>query len=231
MPTSNDEIISRALLEALKADISEYEKLPDHKFSRRFKSKMKKTISEYLSIVRESSEKNVSLKRKIVLAFLAVIFMLFITGAALTIYKLWDYYRFDDYGLYTIFNIDGGGDFPTELEERYEIGEDLSGFSKNVLTDENFNYWVEYKSCDGNITISFEQYVKDAAQNMLLNTEKAVDEPIETEVKGYRGVFFQTRYCNMILIWDVGDYIISLSATGISKNELFSLAETVKKVE
>jgi len=42
MLTEYDKIISTALMEALQADISEYEKLPDHKFSHRFKSKMKK---------------------------------------------------------------------------------------------------------------------------------------------------------------------------------------------
>ena len=231
MSMNNNEIISKALWNALQADISEYEKLPDHKFSHRFKSKMKKTISDYLSPATKPYEKSIPLKRKIVLAFLVVILLLFMTGAVLTVYKLWNYYHFEDYGLYSILNIDSGGNFPAELEEHYKIGTDMSGFTENVLTDEYFNYWVEYKSPDGNITISFEQYAKDAVQNMLLNTENAVDEPTEAEVNGHRGVFFQTRYNNMVLIWDIGDYIISLSTTGIGKNELFSLAESVQKVE
>lgn len=231
MSIDNNEIISKALWNALQADISEYEKLPDHKFSHRFKFKMKKMISDYLSPVTKPSEKSIPIKRKIVLAFLVVILLLFMTGAVLTVYKLWNYYHFEDYGLYSILNIDSGGDFPAELEEHYKIGADMSEFTENVLTDEYFNYWVEYKNLNGNITISFEQCVKDAVQNMLLNTENAVDEPTETEVNGHHGVFFQTRYNNMVLIWDVGDYIVSLSATGISKNELFSLAESVQKVE
>ncbi len=42
MPTYNDEMIAKALSEALAADIIEYQKIPDHKFSRRFRLKMKK---------------------------------------------------------------------------------------------------------------------------------------------------------------------------------------------
>lgn len=226
-----DKIISTALMEALEADISEYEKLPDHKFSYRFRSKMKKTISDYLSPVTEPSEKSIPLKRKIIMALLAVILLLFTTGAALTVYKLWNYYHLEDYRLYSILNIDGNGIFPDELKERYAVGADMSEFTKNVYLDEYFGYGVEYKSSDENIQINFEQSVKEAVQNILLNTEDALKPPIEEEVNGCRGIFFETKGESMVLIWDVGDYIIYLSATGIGKNELFSLAETVQKVE
>lgn len=231
MSMSNDEIISKTLWELLQSDISEYEKLPDHKFSHRFKSKMKKMISNYLSHANEPSEKSIPLKRKITLVFLAIILMLFMMGAALTVYKLWNYYHFEDYGLYSILNIDSSGNFPTKLEERYEIGTDMSGFTKNVYLDESFIYGVEYKSLDKTVQINFEQSVKDAVQNMLLNTEDAIVTPTEVEINGHRGIFFETRYETMTLIWDMGDYIIYLSSSGIGKNNLFSLAKTVQKVE
>lgn len=231
MSMNNNEMISKALCEALATDINEYKKIPDHKFSRRFRSKMKRLIARPFPITNGASERHIPSKKRIVIALIAVLLSLFLMGAALVEYKLWNYYRVEDYGLYSILNIDDSGDFPTELEERYRIGADMSEFTERVLTDEYFNYWVEYKSPDGIITINFEQYVKDAIQNIHLNTENAIDDPTETEVNGCRGVFIQTRYDNMVLIWDVGDYIISLLATGISKNELFSLAETVQKVE
>ncbi len=231
MSMSNNEIISRALWEALQSDISEYEKLPDHKFSHRFKSKMKKMISNYLSPVTEPSEKSIPLKRKITLVFLAIILMLFMMGAALTVYKLWNYYHFEDFSLYSILNIDSSGNFPAELVERYEIGADMSEFTKNVYLDEFFSYCVEYKSLDGTVQINFEQSVKDAIQNMLLNTEDANVMPTEVEINGCRSIFFETRYETMVLIWDVGDYIIYLSSYGVGKNDLFSLAKTVQKVE
>lgn len=234
MLTDHDKIISTALMEALKADMSEYEKLPDHKFSYRFKSKMKKTISDYLSPaikLIEPSKKSIPLKRGIILALLAVILLLFTTGAALTFYKLWNYYYIEDYGFYSIFNIDSNGNFPTELKERYAIGADMSGFIENVYIDEYFIYGVEYKSPDEKIQINFEQCVKEAVQNELINTEDALVPPVEEDVNGCRGIFFETKAESMCLIWDVGDYIIHLSALGIGKNELFLLAETVQKIE
>lgn len=231
MPTYNNEMIAKALSEALAADIIEYQKIPDHKFSRRFRSKMKKLIARPFPITNDASERHIPLKKRMVIALIAVLLSLFLMGAALVVYKLWNYYRVEDYRLYSILNIDSSGDFPIELEERYMIGADMSEFTERVLTDEYFNYWVEYKSPDGIITVNFEQYVKEAVQGMLLNTENAVDDPTETEINGHRGVFFQTRYDNMVLIWDVGNYIISLSATGVRQNELFSLANSVQKVE
>lgn len=231
MSTYNNEIIAKALREALIADINEYEKIPDHKFSRHFKLKMKRLIARPFPITNDASERHIPSRKRIAIALIAVLLSLFLMGAALVAYKLWNYYHVEDYRLYSILNIDGNSDFPTELEERYMIGADMGEFTENVLTDEYFNYWVEYKSPDGIITINFEQYVKEAVQGMLLNTENAVDKPAETEVNGHRGVFFQTRYGNIVLIWDVGDYIIKLSATGIGKNKLFSIAESVQKVE
>ena len=231
MSMNNNEIISKALWNALQEDISEYEKLPDHKFSHRFKSKMKKMISDYLSPATKPYEKSIPLKRKIVLAFIVVILLLFMTGAILTVYKLWNYYRFEDYGLYSILNIDSGGNFPAELEEHYKIGADMSEFTENVYLDESFMYCIEYKSLDETVQINFEQSVKDAIQNMLLNTEDAIEMPTEVEINGCRGIFIETRYETMVLIWDVGDYIIYLSSSGIGKNDLFSLAKTVQKVE
>lgn len=231
MLTDQDKIISMALTEALEADIAEYEKLPDHKFSHRFNSKMKKMFSRYSPPTIMPSEKSAPLKRKIIIALLMVIMLLFTTGAALTVYKLWNYYQLEDHGLYSILNIDKSGSYPTELKERYAVGADLSGFTKKVYLDEYFGYGEEYKSSDKNIQINFEQCVKDAVQNILLNTENALTEPAETEVNGCRGIFFETKNKTIVLIWNVGDYIIYLSASGIGKNELFLLAETVQKAE
>ncbi len=229
---NNDEMISRALQSVLATDIAEYEKIPDHKFSHRFNTKMKKLIYCQPLPTMESSSKYVPLRKRVTAVILAVILMLLLMGAALTAYKLWDYYKMDDYSLYTVFNIsDSLGDYPTELKERYALCVDLSDFNENVLLDEYFNYWVEYENNDGTIKIGFEQRTKESIQNIHLNTEDAIVMPMEVEVNGCRGIFFETKYESMILFWDVGDYIISLDGKGISKDELFSLAKFVQKVE
>jgi len=133
--------------------------------------------------------------------------------------------------LYSILNIDSNGNFPTELKDRYAVGADMSGFTENVYVDEYFIYGVEYKSSGKKIQINFEQCTKEAVQNELINTEDALVPPAEEEVNGCRGIFYETKAESMCLIWDVGDYIIHMSASGISKNELYALAETVQKVE
>ena len=55
--------------------------------------------------------------------------------------------------------------------------------------------------------------------------------PTELEVRGIKYIFYQTKYGDMVLIWDIGDYIIEVGAYGFSKDELILMAESVHKVE
>lgn len=55
--------------------------------------------------------------------------------------------------------------------------------------------------------------------------------PKEVKVNGCNGIYYATKYGNQTLIWDNGDYLITLTARGIGENELFELAKFVQKVE
>ena len=179
----------------------------------------------------KTENKQITLKRKLVVAFLVVLISAFIAGCASLAYYLWNHFKVEDYGLYSLLNITDIENAPTSLEKHYEIGVDMSGYSQNVVLDEFFDYWVEYKNIDETIVISLDQYTKESCQNVLLNTENAVVMPTETEVMGCRGIYFETYYGGKVLIWDNGDYIFELHGNGISQEELFALAESVRKVD
>lgn len=105
----------------------------------------------------------------------------------------------------------------------------MSEFTENVILDDELTYFVEYEDKEKGIKVSFKQDTKHGV-TMMLNT-KDKDPPIKVTVNGCNGIYYESKYGNPVLIWDTGDYLIDLSAHGVGKNELFSLAKFVQKVE
>lgn len=223
---TNDEKITKALEQTLNNDIAEYEKLPDHKFSRGFDRKMKKLFREELG---EKSVSHICVRRKLPISVIIIISVFLLMGAATTTYVLLNNFRLQDRGLYTLLHITDVEGCPTTLEERYRLIADLSGFTENVISDDEIMYFVEYENKENNIKISFQQITKHGL-TMMLNTEDK-DPPVEVIVNDYNGIYYSTKYGSSVYIWDNGDYLIELSAYGIGQNELFSLTNFVQKVE
>ena len=227
---TEDEIFAAALQETMLADIAEYEKEPYHKFSHKFERKMKKLFLQQTATPK-TENKRIPLKRKLTVALLVVLISAFVAGCASLAYYLWNKFKIEDYGLYSLLNLTDIENAPTSLEERYEIGADMSVYSENILTDESFHYWAEYSNHENTVIISFMQYTKEVCQNVVLNTEDAIVMPTEVSVNNCNGIFYQTYYGAMVLIWDNGNYVLNLSVNGISQDELFTLAESVRKVD
>lgn len=223
---TNDEKITKALEQALYDDIAEYEKLPDHKFSRGFDKKMKRLIRNELET--ETSAAHARVGRRLPIAVIVIIATFLLMGAAATTYYLWNNFCVQDRGLYSLLNITDVENCPKTLEERYELMADLNGFTKTIISDEPFAYDVEYDNDEKNIHIAFSQSIKSAVY--ALNTEDKAP-PVEVTVNGYNGIYYETKYGNHEIIWVTDDYLLDLSVRGIGKDELFSLARFVQKVE
>lgn len=132
-----------------------------------------------------------------------------------------------DRGLYSLLNITNVESCPKTLEEHYRLTADLSGFTENVIDNDELSYFVEYNNTN-NIHIAFSQNIKTAAY--ALNTESK-NPPVEVKINGCNGVYYETKHGTHILIWDTGDYLIDIEGNGIGKDDLFSLAKFVQKVE
>lgn len=223
---TNDEMFEMALKQALDEEIAECEKFPDHKFSHDFDRKMKRLFHE-----KSAAEKTIEcsrVRKKLPIAVIVIISLFLFTGAAVTTYVLWHNFRLQDRGLYTLLNITDIENCPSTLEDRYELMADLSDFTKTIISDEPFAYDVEYDSDEKNIHIVFSQNIKHMIY--ALNTEE-MNLPIKVTVNGCNGIYYETKYGSHVYIWDTGDYLIELSAHGIGKDELFSLAKFVQKIE
>ena len=96
-----DKLIAKALLNDLEKDIDQYNSLPDHHFSLRFKRKMRKLLSGGTnSLVLKTP--HFSFRKSMKLALIVLVTAL-ITGAAFAAYKLWDNYRIRDMRTYSFF--------------------------------------------------------------------------------------------------------------------------------
>lgn len=227
---NNDQLIALALQNDFDAELAVCDGMPEHRFSLRFRRRMRKLLG---GGVPEWETKPVPLRKAVTLAIITVILLAFLTGATLLIYKMWDKFQLHDVGEHSFLvalDIEGA---PTTLEEKYRLGIDLSGYSENVLSDDEYEYWAEYHELNGNRVIGFSQSVKDSYQDesYWLYTEDAMVMPTEIVVNNWKGFYMQSKYGDMGLILDCGDYIIELGTYGFSKDELISMAETVHKVE
>ena len=114
---------------------------------------------------------------------------------------------------------------PTTLEEIYEITYNLNDFKIDCYDENEYSRRIIYVK-DG-IAIYFLQETKKM-YNHDVNTEDA--EILTMDINGHEAIYFidNNDYCN--IIWDNGDYIISLGSN-IDENILIEMAKSVQKVE
>ena len=79
---SEDEVSALVLKMQLNADIDEYSRLPDHKFSMRFERKMKKLLAASKDNSFEWHGLHIPLRKAFVIALASVILTAILTGAS-----------------------------------------------------------------------------------------------------------------------------------------------------
>ena len=115
---------------------------------------------------------------------------------------------------------------PDSIETIYAITSGLDKYTISFQEQDVISNDTVYEDEDGH-TIDFCQYVKSAYDTMI-NAENAVIETIE--INGKEAMIYRDNHNYYIIIWDIGDYIITINSN-ISKDELISIADSVQKVE
>lgn len=114
---------------------------------------------------------------------------------------------------------------PSTIEDIYEITYDLSGFTIDYEDHDDYSRYTTYSKND--TVLYFNQFVK-GIYDQNVNTE---DTEISTLIiNGYEVICFQDNHQYYHLIWDNGDYIISL-VSNLSEDALINIAKSVQKVE
>lgn len=116
-------------------------------------------------------------------------------------------------------------DSPETIEDIYEITYDMSNYSVDYEERNEIFYNIIYSN--ENITVNYDQWIK-SEYDILLNTENA---DIETlMINGYEAIYYLDNHNYHHIIWDNGDYIISLGSN-IGKTALIEIADSVQKAE
>ena len=212
--------ISDALTEEYVFSIPEYE---DHVFSKAFEEKMHKLIKRrskpYYQII------NTAAKRVACIAVVVIIASMTTILSVKALREAFFGFFVDVFEKFSVVQSAESDSSPVRIDDIYEITCDMSGYDIDFKDDSDYNLQTIYKNNDK--IIIFKQSVK-SAYDMNMNTEEAKIENIA--VNEYTGVYYTDNHAYATIIWDNGDYIISVGSN-ISKNELIKIAESVKKVE
>lgn len=197
--------------------------IEEHDFSPEFDKKMEKLINRrkkpYFKMINTMSKK---------VACVAGVFLIASSVTIMSVDALRN--RIADLFVkqskdHSIIRYEGNDISPSSIEDIYEITYDLSGFEVIGNECNDFRRFTAYAKDD--TAIYFKQYVKEF-YDVNVNTEDA--ELSTITINGHEAIYFLNNLQYYHLIWDNGDYIISLSSN-IGKDALIDIAESVKKVE
>lgn len=222
MPNEN---FKKALSDALKADYEDsIPNIEEHKFSPKFEKKMRRLINRrnkpYYRIINTVGKRVACALFAFLVASSVTVLSVKALRETVADFFISIYEKFS-----TIKSVDETGTAPETIEDIYKITYDLSGFTIDYEDYDDYGRNTTYVKDD--IIIFFEQFVKDF-YDVNANTE---DAEISTYViNGNEAIYFQDNHQYHVLIWDSGDYIISLSSN-IGKDALIEIAESVQKAE
>ena len=221
--------IKLALENTMNRQIAEYENdLETYVFSHRFEKRMNKLIK---SMGRGSFvffNRRIPLRKAVQLAFIIIILAVLAVAAYAVI--SWSSFKVEEYDIYSLLNVTDISDAPLTLEERYEIGADLSEYESEVLLDNYFMVDTYYTNLyNKSKFFEFCQMTKDSFVNIRIDTENALQKPTLIEVNGSIGLYVQHQNGSHFIFWDNGDYFIEVSASSeFGINELISICNSVQ---
>ena len=218
-------IIEKALNEVYQLEMSEIESLPNHKFSLKFRKKMKRILRESNAPRNCTSENNIAKvfrrKKTFRLVLVAVLLMAFLTACAATVRYVYDRFVREEHATYSMMMSIEDEDAPTEILEKYDIGRDMSGYERIVVEDDEIGRLIEYNR--GHKFVTFNQELKCNYSSVRLNTEDAT--VTETYVDGVQAICL-SREDGYGIIWDNGFYVLTVWGN-LSEKEIMEIANSV----
>lgn len=195
----------------------------EHEFSPKFEKKMKKLINRrnkpYYKIINSAG------KRAACAAVIALVSSSVMIMNADAFKIAFSNFSVSTYEKYSDIRPVEDPDAPTSIEEFYEITYNIDDFEISYSRQNEYSNHITYKK--GDTVIYFEQYTKDM-YNPSVNTERA--EITIIYINGHEAIYFVDNHDYCSIIWDNGDYIISLGSN-IGENTLIDIANSVQKVE
>ena len=215
----------KTLYEALASEyeIAMQDVADEHEFSPEFEKKMKELINRrnkpYYKIINTAGKRIACIAMIVLIASSVTIMNVEALRNAFSDFFVNTYKKFS-----TVRPVEDDS-APTTLEEIYEITYNINDFE--IIDNEEDEYRRDIFYLKDDTVIYFSQETKKK-YNHDVNTEEA--EILTIDINGHEAIYFIDNNNYYHIIWDNGDYIISLSSN-ISENVLIEIAKSVKKVE
>ena len=202
--------------------------LPAHKFSLRYKLKKKALIKAYEQRREKGTDiqttfRRLRLRQQIRIAVLIGLSVLLLTGAGVYITHHFGGLTAKQYDTHTMMYVEDP-DAPEMLLEHFRIAYDLSGFSKEIMCDDDREYWEIWEDNDRYISFSYET---KHGIGMRMNTEGSSVTYID--INGYEAFYYIAHDTVHCLTWDNGDYLFSFDFAGIDYEMGIEIAKSIKQ--
>lgn len=219
-----NEIFKRAIFDALTPEYDNaVPEMDNHNFSSEFEQKMSRLIKRrnkpYFMFINTLGKRVACI---IIGIFIASSLTIMSVEALRNAFVDFFMNIFEKYSIVKSIDTD---ESPQTIEDIYEITYDLSDYSYDLWVCDDSCRLTEYTN--GEIYINFEQYTKNE-YDMHLNTENADIERMM--INNHEAIYYVDNHNYNHIIWDNGDYIISLNSN-IVLNVLIDIANSVQKVE
>lgn len=201
------------------------------KIFRLYKQNVGKLYSENARLPSVSERKFVLTPRRVLLLVM-IVFLAAFTGCSVH-YIVTNSFRgavYSDNAKLFNFNLE---DCPAEIEEKYylpDIPEEYEVLLKTSCPLDEYIYYMDNKTGK---YIAFGQYVKDKSISFNFDFDTEKGEMTEADINGHKGIlldFSSEGQDYAYLIWDCGDYILTIDSN-LAKEELLNLAKSAKTLE
>lgn len=223
-----DVIISAIIKENISTYIPESElDYTPHNFSTRYRRKMNKLMGKP-----SYSLRNITPKKLITILTAAIIAACIASMSIGAVREAFIKFITEIFETHTEVQTVTDDNVPLDFTDIYEITMDMSDFELSSCIENYLSRTYIYQN--EHCIINFSQYIKEY-YDASVNTEGYEAETIN--VTSYEGIYIDMNNQNgKIVIWDNGDYVLSISVSydselEFSKDELKTLAESVQKAE
>ena len=217
---TNDEKIAIALKSDYLSELSVYEMLPNSRIRSGFDRRMKKMINEsYTDTAKTVRHRRVKLRLAIAVIIAATAALA--TGGTILL-KHWDTFAVKENDKYSVILISDAENSPQCITRYYEPDLDKTAYATRLIEKTEYAYIVEYINKHGKQLI-FTQCTRSQMENAQIPPEKV-------ELGDKSAMYCVSKKGMAFLVWDNGEYMFHITATGFGRDELFRTAMSIKEL-
>lgn len=150
------------------------------------------------------------------------------TGGTILL-KHWDTFAVKENDKYSVILISDAENSPQCITRYYEPDLDKTAYATRLIEKTEYAYIVEYINKHGKQLI-FTQCTRSQMENAQIGTEDAQIPPEKVELGDESAMYCVSKKGMAFLMWDNGEYMFHITATGFGRDELFRTAMSIKEL-